>query len=230
MNPTPDNLALEEADKEQRYVHSVYNQIATHFSDTRFKPWPVIERFIAGLPAGSIGADVGCGNGKYLGLRTGDIFVMGTDRSESLVDICRQRQHECMVSDGLDLPYRDDAFDFAISIAVIHHFASQKRREMAARELLRILRPGGRVLVFAWAMEQNGRRKFEQGVQDVLVPWVVPGSRQKDGSERVYQRYYHLFREGELPALFQSVGGCAIEQVGYDRDNWYVVAVKEKNC
>ncbi|KAJ1828331.1 tRNA methyltransferase, has a role in tRNA modification, partial [Coemansia sp. RSA 2599] len=84
MNPTPDNLALEEADKEQRYVHSVYNQIATHFSDTRFKPWPVIERFIAGLPAGSIGADVGCGNGKYLGLRTGDIFVMGTDRSESL--------------------------------------------------------------------------------------------------------------------------------------------------
>ncbi|KAJ1801932.1 tRNA methyltransferase, has a role in tRNA modification [Coemansia sp. RSA 2598] len=78
-------------------------------------------------------------------------------------------------------------------------------------------------------MEQNGRRKFEQGVQDVLVPWVVPGSRQKDGPERVYQRYYHLFREGELPALFQSVGGCAIEQVGYDRDNWYAVAIKENN-
>ncbi|KAJ1816091.1 tRNA methyltransferase, has a role in tRNA modification [Coemansia sp. RSA 2598] len=149
MNPTPDNLALEEADKEQR-----------------------------------IGADVGCGNGKYLGLRTGDIFVMGTDCSESLIDICRQCQHKCMVSDGLDLPYRDDAFDFAISIAAIHHFASQKRREMAARELLRILRPGGRVLVFAWATEQNRRRKFEQGMQDVLVPWVVPGSRQKDGSER----------------------------------------------
>ncbi|KAJ1805306.1 tRNA methyltransferase, has a role in tRNA modification [Coemansia sp. RSA 2599] len=219
MNPTPDNLGLEEADKEQRYVHSVYNKIATHFSDTRFKPWPVIERFITDLPAGSIGADVGCGNGKYLGLRTGDIFVMGTDHSESLVDICRQRQHKCMVSDGLDLPYIDDAFDFAISIAVIHHFAFQKRREMAARELLRILRPGGRVLVFAWAMEQNGRRKFEQGVQDVLVPWVVPGSRQKDGSERVCQHYYHLFKEGKLPALFQSVGGCAIEQVGYDRDN-----------
>ncbi|KAJ1881267.1 tRNA methyltransferase, has a role in tRNA modification [Coemansia sp. RSA 486] len=227
MNPVADSLALNEADKEEQYVHAVYNQIAGHFSDTRFKPWPVIEKFIKDLPVGSVGADVGCGNGKYLGLRTGDIFMMGTDRSESLVDICRQRQYECLVSDGLDLPYRDGAFDFVISIAVIHHFSSIERRKKAVSELLRILRPGGKVLVFAWAMEQKGRRKFEQGVQDVLVPWVVPGSRQENGSEMVYQRYYHLFKEGELSDLVDAVGGCAIEQVGYDRDNWYVVAVKK---
>ncbi|KAJ2844871.1 tRNA methyltransferase, has a role in tRNA modification, partial [Coemansia erecta] len=217
----PENIDLSDTDKEQQYVHAVYNQIAGHFSDTRFKPWPVIEAFLKNLPPGSIGADVGCGNGKYLGLRTNDIFTIGTDRSDSLVDICRQRQYECLVSDGLDLPFRDGAFDYVISIAVIHHFASNERRKRAVEELFRILRPGGSVLVFAWAMEQNGRRKFEQGVQDVLVPWVVPGSRQQDGSERVYQRYYHLFKEGELSDLVQSVGMCTIDQVGYDKDNWY---------
>ncbi|KAJ1966344.1 tRNA methyltransferase, has a role in tRNA modification [Dipsacomyces acuminosporus] len=233
--PIPDTLQLAEADKEEQYVHEVYNQIASHFSDTRFKPWPVIEQYLKGLPKGSVGADVGCGNGKYLGVRTGDIFMMGTDRSESLVDICQQRRFECMVSDGLDLPYRDGSFDFAISIAVIHHFSSPERRLQAVKELLRIIRPGGTVLVFAWALEQNGRRKFDPATQDVLVPWVVPKSRaqKKDASEqddaaedKVFHRYYHLFREGELPALFESLSTCAIVDQGYDKDNWYVIARK----
>ncbi|KAI8326062.1 S-adenosyl-L-methionine-dependent methyltransferase [Martensiomyces pterosporus] len=234
-DPVPDTLQLGEADKEEQYVHSVYNEIASHFSDTRFKPWPVIERYLKGLPSGSIGADVGCGNGKYLGVRTGDVFMMGTDRSESLVDICQQRKFECMVSDGLDLPYRDSAFDFAISIAVIHHFSSPERRLQAAKELLRIIRPGGTVLVFAWALEQNGRRKFDPNMQDVLVPWVVPKSRkqgkgdeEEEREDKVYHRYYHLFREGELPALFEGLDRCTILEQGYDKDNWYVIARKDR--
>ncbi|KAJ1956323.1 tRNA methyltransferase, has a role in tRNA modification, partial [Linderina pennispora] len=161
-----DMLTLASADKEEQYVHQVYNEIASHFSDTRFKPWPVIARYLNELPAGSVGADIGCGNGKYLGVRTGDVFMMGTDRSESLVEICRQRNYECMVSDGLCLPYRTGAFDFAISIAVIHHFSSPDRRLQAVEELLRIVKQGGTVLVFAWALEQNGRRKFDPSTQD----------------------------------------------------------------
>ncbi|KAJ1768671.1 tRNA methyltransferase, has a role in tRNA modification [Coemansia sp. RSA 1813] len=237
--PLPDTLQLEESDKEDQYVHQVYNEIASHFSDTRFKPWPVIERYLRELPVGSVGADIGCGNGKYLGVRaTGDIFMMGTDRSESLVDICAQRNYECMVSDGLDLPYRDGAFDFAISIAVIHHFASPERRKRAVAEILRVVRAGGTALVFAWALEQNGRRKFDPNTQDVLVPWVLPGSKARTANstdagdnkvgqeDKVFHRYYHLFRKGELQELFEHVGKCTILENGYDRDNWYVIARK----
>ncbi|KAJ2886945.1 tRNA methyltransferase, has a role in tRNA modification [Coemansia aciculifera] len=224
--PVADTLQISSTDKEEQYVHAVYNEIAAHFSDTRFKPWPVIERYLLALPVGSLGADIGCGNGKYLGVRTGDIFMMGTDRSSSLVDICRSRNFECLVSDGLDLPYRQGAFDFAISIAVIHHFSSEERRKDAVRELLRVIRPGGTVLVFVWALEQHGKRKFDENTQDVLVPWVVPVGSRAESEERVYQRYYHLFREGELPSLFQQVGGNVIEEIGYDRDNWFVIARK----
>ncbi|KAJ2359319.1 tRNA methyltransferase, has a role in tRNA modification [Coemansia erecta] len=228
-DPVPDTLALSETDKESQYVHQVYNEIASHFSDTRFKPWPVIRRYLSEQASGSIGVDVGCGNGKYLGVRTNDIFMMGTDRSESLVDICRGRGFECLVSDGLDLPYRGGAFDFAISIAVIHHFSSAERRRQAVCELLRVVRPGGTALVFAWALEQSGRRKFDPNTQDVLVPWVVPGSRAQSqgegsqGSDRVYHRYYHLFREGELKQLAEQIDGCTVVESGYDKDNWYVV-------
>lgn len=49
-------------------MYEVYEKIAPHFSNTRYKPWPKIADFLNGLEAGSIVADVGCGNGKYLGV------------------------------------------------------------------------------------------------------------------------------------------------------------------
>lgn len=42
--------------------------------------WPKVREFVMALPPGALVADVGCGNGKYFGLRS-DIFVLGTDRS-----------------------------------------------------------------------------------------------------------------------------------------------------
>lgn len=53
---------------EQKHVHRVYDEIASHFSSTRHSPWPRIVEFLKALPSGSIVADIGCGNGKYLGI------------------------------------------------------------------------------------------------------------------------------------------------------------------
>lgn len=48
-------------------------------TDSFIKPWPIIERFLQGLEPGSVGLDVGCGNGKYLAVNR-DIFIVGSDR------------------------------------------------------------------------------------------------------------------------------------------------------
>lgn len=42
------------------------------------------------LPAGAVVLDVGCGNGKYFDLRP-DIFVLGSDRSQGLVEVAARR-------------------------------------------------------------------------------------------------------------------------------------------
>ena len=55
-------------DMEKQHVYEVYEKIAPHFSNTRYKPWPMIVEFLNSLPDGSLVADVGCGNGKYLGM------------------------------------------------------------------------------------------------------------------------------------------------------------------
>ena len=92
-------------DLERKHVHDVYENIAEHFSGTRHSPWPKITAFLKAQPLGSIVADVGCGNGKYLGVNN-QLFMSGSDRSLNLASICRDRGFQVIVCDILSLPYR----------------------------------------------------------------------------------------------------------------------------
>lgn len=103
---------------------------------------------------------IGCGNGRYLHINK-KIYKLGSDLCEGLVNIANQRGYNTMVSDNLKLPYRDGVFDAAISIAVIHHFATVDRRIQALRELARIIRPGGKIMICVWAFEQKHRRVLQ---------------------------------------------------------------------
>ncbi|KAF8000308.1 hypothetical protein HF325_005237 [Metschnikowia pulcherrima] len=145
--------------QEQQYVHEVYNEIASHFSLTRYKPWPIVEKFLKRQKDYGLGIDVGCGNGKYLGVNP-KLVIIGSDRSDGL-------------------------FDFAISIAVIHHFATEERRIDAIRHILKKVRKGGQFLVYCWALEQEkSRRGYKEGDdQDILVPWVLQKKQKKTKKE-----------------------------------------------
>ncbi|KAK7948247.1 uncharacterized protein PG986_009133 [Apiospora aurea] len=265
--------SAEAASYEATHVHAVYESIAPHFSATRYKPWPVIADFLSSLSPGSVGFDVGCGNGKYLGVNPG-VHMLGSDRSASLVRFARdhggvERSQDVAVADGLSLPFPEGRADFAICVAVIHHMSTRERRREAVQALLDCVRrpssnssgnsdDGGKILVYVWALEQsNSRRGWDEGSeQDLLVPWVMKQKKEKkekkekkktkgksaeEGAEAVaeegnaeggssdppadttYQRYYHLFRKGELEEDVEAVGGKVVRN-GYDKDNWWVVA------
>ncbi|KAK1048244.1 tRNA methyltransferase, has a role in tRNA modification [Friedmanniomyces endolithicus] len=224
---------------EEQHVHGVYEQIASHFSSTRYKPWPIIERFLKELPNGSIGLDIGCGNGKYLSVNP-HIFILASDRSSNLATIAKRHHapHSVLVADLLHLPHPLHTFDFAISIAVVHHLSTPERRVEALESILQTLRPGGKALITVWALEQeSSRRGWSEGDdQDVMVPWVMRGSKKgaaaagragggvgRSGEDRVFNRYYHLYRKGELERDVESAGGEVVEG-GWERDNWWVVA------
>ena len=164
------SASVSAAELERQYVHEVYESIAPHFSATRHKAWPRIAAFMEAIPPGSLTADVGCGNGKYLPLNTRHSFSVGCDHSSQLVGICRGRGLEALTADNLTLPFRTHAFDFAISIAVIHHFSTPERRRLAVAEVLRILRCGGRALIYVWALEQDSKKFSEP---DNFVAWKL---------------------------------------------------------
>ncbi|CAG8173520.1 unnamed protein product, partial [Penicillium olsonii] len=147
--------------------------------------------------------------------------------SANLARIALQHQpHSTVVADILELPHQDGRFDFAISIAVVHHLSTPARRTQAVAEILRTVKPasptheGGKVLVYAWALEQkNSRRGWDKGdEQDRMVPWVRKGEH-----PQTFHRYYHLYEEGELERDIDNAGGRVLES-GYEKDNWWAIA------
>ncbi|KRT79652.1 methyltransferase [Oryctes borbonicus] len=139
---------------ETTHVYDVYDIIALHFSDTRCKPWPNVLKFLHSLEVGSILIDVGCGNGKYLGC-VPNVFSLGCDRSFGLAEVAGQRGFEVFSCNCLNIPIRDNTADGCISIAVIHHLANEERRLQAIEEMARVLKIGGRCLIYVWATDQQ---------------------------------------------------------------------------
>jgi SAM-dependent methyltransferase len=139
-----------------------------------------------------------------LALRVVPVLLLLTDvghrRSRNLAAIAARRGHAVVQADNLALPYRTGAFvrsvhtraverslvtiaprtwraaqDHVLSIAVLHHFATEARRRDALRELVRVLRPGGTALVFVWALEQ------EVCARGVAARWRQPAQSVTDG-------------------------------------------------
>lgn len=164
-------------------------------------------------------------------------LIVDLYRSENLLRIAVNHQpHSTIVADNLNLPHPDSFFDFAISIAVVHHLSTPERRVQAIQEILRTLRPGsqenpgGRALIYVWALEQkSSRRGWDKGDnQDVMVPWVLKsGSSKGDSNDppKTFHRYYHLYEESELERDIGSAGGRVLES-GYEKDNWWAIATR----
>ncbi|XP_053556834.1 probable tRNA methyltransferase 9B [Bombina bombina] len=160
-------MEYEATQLEKKHVHSVYESTAPYFNEIQSKAWPKVRQFLLEQKPGSLIVDIGCGTGKYLSVNS-EIYNLGCDYCEPLVEIAKNNQLEVMVCDNLNLPFRDQCFDTVISIGVIHHFSTKQRRIRAINEMARILLPGGQIMLYVWAMEQKNRR-FEK--QDVFVPW-----------------------------------------------------------
>ncbi|CAI5980463.1 unnamed protein product [Closterium sp. NIES-64] len=116
--------------------------------------------------------------------------LIGCDISPPLVSICTQRGFEAFVADTLSLPLASSRFDAAISVAVLHHLSSETRRKHALREMLRVVRKGGRVLVTVWAREQENPGLLDKWtpligrMADKWVGDVEAGGGEEKGGER----------------------------------------------
>ncbi|MGN6748512.1 MAG: class I SAM-dependent methyltransferase [Xanthobacteraceae bacterium] len=98
--------------------------------------------------------DVGCGNGAFtevLMARCGPASVVGVDPSEGQLAYARGRPGvqgaDFRVADAQALPFPDNSFD-AASMALVIVFVPDPLK--AARELNRVVRPGGIAATYMW--------------------------------------------------------------------------------
>jgi hypothetical protein len=116
-NSAMDALNRLNLDIEKKHVFEVYDEIALHWHHTRGLRrvyWPLVKAFLDGLPRGTLLADVGSGDGKYLnccieghvlGSGACGIVPVGCDRSWQLLEVSRDTRIETLCCDAVCLPY-----------------------------------------------------------------------------------------------------------------------------
>lgn len=216
-----------------------YNKISAHFSSTRKYNWPDIAEAIntLNLEKDQKVADLGCGNGRLFEvLEKYKIKYFGLDISEELIEIATNSYPEgkFVVSDILETPYKKEEFSAVISIAALHHIPSKELRRKAIKEIHRIVKPGGKILISVWyfwnkpeytkLVKKDFIRKIlgvsQLDKSDFMMPW-------KTGEgEEVTARYFHAWKEKELINELKKVGFSGLKVVSKDK-NLIITGVKE---
>lgn len=159
--------------------------------------WRGTARVDFSVPSGASVLELGCGNGKTLSaLANADCAITAIDISKKAVELCARMVHEqglrcvrVMVADACALPFADASFDVVVAFHVLEHLL-EADRTTAIREIRRVLKPGGRVFVRAFSVNDM---RFGKGKE------VEPATfRRKSGV------VYHYFAEAELDGLFKA--------------------------
>ncbi|MDD1757044.1 MAG: class I SAM-dependent methyltransferase [Methanomassiliicoccales archaeon] len=139
--------------------------------------------------------ELGCGDGKTLrALVRGDHRTIGLDFSRKALLSLMKRGGEVgkahlVQADCISLPFPSLSLHHVVAHHVLEHLEAEERRT-AATEVVRVLRPGGRLHVSVFAKEDLREGKGEL---------VEPSTYAREGI------LYHYFLEEELEGLFDAL-------------------------
>lgn len=124
--------------------------------------------------------EIGCGEGGWLpdllGWRLLARDLFGVDFDPRRVIAARRRLPGChfFAADGGALPFGDATFDFTLSSTVFSSILVPALQEQVAREIVRVLRPGGAHLYYDLAMDNPANDRV-RGLPAARVRELFPG-------------------------------------------------------
>lgn len=194
-------------------VAHFYEKHGPSFAQTRRNYWGVMKLVADRVQSGQTLLDIGAGNARLASFLTKDISYIAIEPSASLCDEARrviETRGEGIVKQGgfPSLPALDEEADTVACLAVLHHLPGREAHIKAIKELYRILKPGGSLVLTVWNL--RSRRFFHvrtwlaswlrlplvKGGEcgDVWMPWKADGA--------IAPRYVHAFSLRELRSLF----------------------------
>ena len=169
---------------------------------------------LAALQPGERVADVGCGNGPYLALVPD---AVGVDLSMGMLGAARDRVANPLVcGDAAALPLRTSSVDVALVPHVLYHVPD---RALAARELRRIVRDGGRCV----AVTNGGaaRSELKRLVEETVGTgwrWGDDGDgpfKLENGAEQLRAGFDHVERiDAPVSTTYVTDAGLLADYVG----------------
>jgi SAM-dependent methyltransferase len=203
----------------QEVLRHRHENFETHGEARQLVPgrsWAAWSRALAHLLPPFDVADLGCGEG-YLTIETARWArsVIAVDKSEVVLerarDLARRRRVDNITwkkGDLAKLPLEDGSVDVALLSQALHH---ARHPERALAEAVRILKPGGRVLVLdlreheeAWVRERLGDEQL--GFADDALARLLGGAglehvRVSVGARRTGDPFTVLIASGSKPNL-----------------------------
>lgn len=201
-------------------VKKDYGLIAEEFSKTRQKPWPEFTEFLKNLNLKKNAAkikllDIGYGNGRlYDFLKAEFIDYTGIDNSRAFLKIAKQKYPNAKFryADAVKLPWPAASFDTIWCIAVLHHFPTKTLRLKACKEMKRVLKKNGKLMITVWNLWQKKYRKFiNKKTHDALIPW-----------NNKVNRYYYSFKPTELKILLKQAGFSLVKNIKSQHNLAYI--------
>jgi len=174
---------------EDTLVKGAYDKISNEFKKTRVFTWNWSDKFVNELDKHTTLLDIGCGTGRNMNYK--DINTIGIDISIPQLKECQDNNRiQC---DMTKLCFKDNSIDNIINIAAFHHLATIERRTMCLTEMNRILKPGGKILLSVWSINQPKKtRRIFTSYGNNIVYW------------REIPRFYYIFSENEITNLLNN--------------------------
>jgi ubiquinone/menaquinone biosynthesis C-methylase UbiE len=180
----------------------IFDQIAESWY--RVRHWPLLREELEELTerwqSGKL-LNVGCAHGPDFLSFSQDFELWGVDIALSMLKQAmrysiKSRLYVNLINaNALSLPFPNDTFDWAISVAAYHHIKGEKEREKALMELNRVLKHKGEAFLTVW---NHGQPRFWFKSKEQQIPWRL--------KEKTIYRYYHLFSYSELRNLLIKTG------------------------
>jgi len=178
-------------------IKDVFNQIAPSWYNFRHRS--IFRRELEALAeqwGGGRLLNLGCAHGPdFIPFKPG-FELHGVDLSTEMLQFARKYASKyefrvnLTIADVCTLPFRDNAFDYAISVATYHHVEGKKAKLAALQELKRVLKSGGEAFITVWNRWQP---RFWFKGREIAIPWRT--------KEKILYRYYYLFTYFELEKL-----------------------------
>lgn len=154
------------------------------------------------VPAGARVLDIGCGMGEVLA-KCPQYERLGVDIVAEFLPIARENGVDAIEGEIEALPFPDEDFDAVLVLDILEHVLDLNA---AVREALRVLRPGGHLVM---------RSPDSQDMSGYVDYWVYD--------------YVHLRRldEPQMRLLFERIFKQKVVEVGRVRDELIVVVQKQ---
>jgi 2-polyprenyl-3-methyl-5-hydroxy-6-metoxy-1,4-benzoquinol methylase len=217
--------------KLEKIVKNSYSQTAEEFSLSREKEiWPKLKEMADIVENNTKILDLGCGNGRLLKAFEGKkIDYLGCDQEKKLISIAQKNwpNNKFIVSSLEQIP--NESFDYIFIIAVIHHIPSREKRLEVFKNLIKHLKPKGKIIVSVWNLRKTRpklilktyfKHLFKESLEfgDVLFPW------KKNKGQELVTRYYHAFSKRGLKNLAKKTG-YKIEKIEEGKFNiWLIIS------